>query len=253
MVSTEEWKKIYNKKLTEYDERLKKKIFDKASEVYKEQANIIERAKRLQESFGINTELPNCGNTLNNKIIEIQNEFQNSGISLFSQRDEEYGVIGSSFLGTAITLDMLDYACDETRKLEIYTKRMEEISQDNGNKSLETRSKFGYFFRKIKSIFFKNTDIHSSKEQLEEIEKNAEACIETDKKLLDYSIKNNCLNSIMKYIRSKKYPVNEIAELIHSNVVPNIERLGYQELIPQIKAIVSEYETENSHDKNMDK
>lgn len=242
MMSIEEWREKYNEKLKKYDQKNKNTVFERIQELYGDEAELLGKIEKLHEKFCLNIELHNCAVTLNNKVTELQNEFENAGISLFSHRDEDYGTIGPSLTGKAILTDMLSYTYDHAKKIEKHGTRMEDIILEKSNNGLEKSSRFGRIFAKLRRVFIPKSKNSFSSEVIDEINNNATECQEAEDKLWRYNIKDDVLDSVMKYIESKKYQINDAIELTYLYVIPDLERLGLSELIPEIKVRIAEYE-----------
>lgn len=100
---------IKNKlKVEEFEKEYKENIFRKISESSSKQLESIKLITTSARNIGkINENIPNSSITLNNKLVELSNQFRKAGISMFSSKLADYDIVSSSFLCDALINDLV--------------------------------------------------------------------------------------------------------------------------------------------------
>ena len=235
----------------DFEEKLKNELYDKIGEMISKQSQIISSVQELGKSLNLGYDLNNIYITMNNKIVELKNEFERAGISIYSQKVENYGSINpdfitTSFIGKAIIFDLIDYADKGIEQLGKYSETMKQISYEKTQKSraLVIASPVKKFFAKIRSFFkpSKEKPCKLTQEEIEKLEKYLSDYREIDNKLFEYNLKDNLVSSIVKEIRDQRFRASNVHGLLEESVIPDLQKLGLADLIPNLQqAIIEEY------------
>ena len=242
---------VDNKEVKVFEDKYKKVLFGKIGEISSQQHELISQIHDLGKYVDLERDLPNIGITLNNKLVELQHEFQSAGISMYSQKVEDYGLlklnfVGASFVGDAIISDLINYASKGTQNLADYNKTMKEITDKNVEKvqGLEKASPIRRFFAKIRNFFvpIKQEDLSYTQEETHSVNTHLSDYRDTDNQLWKYNLRDNVISSIVKKIREQGYDAYTVPGLLEESVIPDLEKLGLTDLIPQLQqALVEEY------------
>lgn len=242
---------VDNKEVKEFEEKYKEAIFGKIREISSNQNELISGIQKLGKFIDLESDLHNIGITLNNKLIELQHEFQNAGISIYSHKVEDYGLlklnfVELSFIGDAIIVDLINYARKGTNNLYDYSKTMKEVTDKKVEKMqrLEKASPLRRFFAKIRSFFVpvRQEDMTYTPEEIESINSHLRDYRETDNQLWKYNLRDNIIISIVRKIRDKGYSAYIVPDLLKESVIPDLEKLGLSDLIPQLQqTLIEEY------------
>jgi hypothetical protein len=235
-----------NKEVREFEEKFKSGLFDKIGKMYSEQAKLISQIQKTDKYGELESDLPNIAITLNNKLNELQHEFQDAGISIYSKKHEEQGIVSPSYTGEAIMIDLVDYTNKGIQKLADYDKTMSEIVNKKNEQVqvLEEASPLRKFFRRIKNLFVstKQDDMLYTQEEADKINSYLLKYIDIDNQLWNYNLRDNVINSIAKSFRIKGYSVSSISNLLKSEVIPDLQKLGLSDLITELKkTLIDEY------------
>jgi hypothetical protein len=231
-------------KVKEFEEKCKEKLFDRIRKIISEQAKIISNIQIVGEYVGgLERNLPNIGITLNNKLVELQHEFENAGLSIYFQNN---GFLGGSFIGTAIIEDLIDLAANGIQNLSDYSKTERETKNKKSAKvrELEKASPLRRFFGTIKNFFvpLKIEDILYTDEEIDAMNTHLLEYKDTDNKLWNYNLKDNIIPSIVRRIRMQGYADYTVPGLLEESVIPDLQKLGLSDLIPKLQeAIAEEY------------
>ena len=141
------------------EENYKDSLFERVNKIGSDLSEIISHIQKTGRHIDLESDLPNLGITLYNKLVELQSEFKNAGLSIYIKKYEKDGVIGTSFIGDAIIEDLLSYGFKAGQNLIDYHQTMSEI---NGKKAeqlqaLEKVSPLRRFLVKIKNLFAPGT------------------------------------------------------------------------------------------------
>ncbi|MBQ2937265.1 MAG: hypothetical protein IJE05_00030 [Clostridia bacterium] len=238
-----------SKKVKEFEDRHKSEIFNMIGEFSSKQSELILQIQKYGKYIDLESNLPNIGITLNNKLVELQRQFQDAGISIYSKGVEglkEVGVVNSSLIGDAILSDLINYVSKGTQKLDNYSKEMLKVSKKKAKQvqGLEKASPIRSFFARIKNFFIpvKQEDISYTQEEIESINSHLSDYKDIDNQLWNYNLRDNIVSSVVKKIRERGYGANTVPELVETSIVPDLEKLGLADLIPQLQeSLIEEY------------
>lgn len=240
---------VETKEVKEFEDKFKEMLFGKVREISSQQHQLISGIEESGKFVDLESDLPNLGITLNNKLGELQHEFQNAGLSMYSQKVEDYGplklnFVGSSFVGEAVILDLINHASKGTQNLADYSKTMKDVTDKKVEKvqGLEKASPIRRFFAKIRSFFVpvKQEDMTYTPEETESINSHLRDYRETDNQLWKYNLRDNIIPSIVRQIRDRGYSASTVPGLLEESVIPDLEKLGLADLIPQLQQILIE-------------
>lgn len=235
-----------DKEVKTFEEKFKRMLFDKIGEISSKQADIIIQIQKTGKNIELENNLPNIGITLNNKIVELQHEFQKAGISIYSQKDENSGFEGASFIGEAIIEDLTDYTAKGTQNSLDYAKTMTDTTKKKVEQieALKKVSTIRRIFAKIKRFLApkKQEDISYTKEEKNAINVHLSNYKDTDNQLWDYNLRDNVISSIVRKIREEGYGAYTVPGLLKESINPDLEKLGLSDLIPKLQdVLVEEY------------
>lgn len=211
----------------------KEKVLDILDYTISAQTEANEIMSEWAKCFGI--ELQNIGITANNKIGSLFQIFKKAGISIFGEYDAKNKSIHSNFVGDAIISDILFrqmYIGIENFKmfshnLEEATDKIEERYEGGVIKSI---------FRVIKSAFVPKSDLESYVDQkIESANLFLSKYQEIDSKLFKYNLKDNIAQTLIWFIKTNEYNYSGILRLFEENITPTLQKLGLDDIIPQLK------------------
>lgn len=231
---------IGEKDIREYEKIYKKLLDDKTKEIISKEAELITKIAKTAEYINIDTDIPNIGITFNNKLNELSKIFIKSGISMFAETNEEYKFVGPNFVGKAIIEDMISQVLKGTQSLSKYTTSIGKATKNRKEKvkTLKESGPIKKLFLEIRSFFVPTTvsDLTSySEEERKEVNLHLSEYKEVDENLWKYNLRNNVVQSIVKFINDKQYDDFVIPGLLKESVIPTLQKLGLEDLIPQLQ------------------
>ncbi len=241
----------------ESEEKVKERVFDSIDKAISDLVCLIDKIMYNARYIRLKPDLPNMGITLNNKMIEIQKEFNNAGISMYSRIIKEdtfqrQSQMTESLVGYAIMSDLENYVEEGIKCLDQcnYTIEKALTSTDKRKEELEGASTITRLIEKIKKFlgYIEDPDIPYTEEERAKANEYLAKYVDLDKKLWKYNLKDNVVSSIVQYIAPRYSPL-AAPNLIKQCVMPDLEKLGLTKLLPEIrKSIMDAYDQKVKRD-----
>lgn len=235
-----------NKEIRELEETYKDRLFEKITKISSDLSEIISQVQKTSRDIDLESDLPNLGITLNNKLVELQQEFKNAGLSIYIKKYENNGVIGTSFIGDAMIEDLLSYVFKAGQNLSDYNETMSKIREKKAQQlqALEKVSPLRRFLARIKKLIVPETQEQVSYTQEETDAINIHLCHykETDNELWNYNLRENMILNIVRKIRERGYGAYTLPGLLEESINPDLQKLGLSDLIPELQeTLIEEY------------
>ena len=237
--------KINEEDRKNYENKYKEEVFEKIYKIVSLQDNNIRKIEILKKKIGIKTKVPNIGITVNNKIVEISRIFKLAGISIYTEINEK-GSQNKSFCGRAIIEDIISQTSESIDLIIEFYNTLIDILKQKRNK--------WYGLDQIKTVWrvIKNpgklNNILSittfSKDEIEKIEANLIEFAKMDDKIWNYNLKDNFIQSILIFINQNRDEY-EIPVVLEESIIPTMQKLGLEELIPELKEQLSQEQETN--------
>lgn len=201
---------------------------------------------QLSENYGsfMNTNIPNLGISFNNKIVELQHEFEKKGVSFYVSHSRKEGALYdnlacSSFIGEAIRDSLYDICINAYNDIFFHINEIESALSNQNSEliSLEVKKPIFSFFSKIWNHLFpsKKNNYQINSDILDKLSSIIVQFKESDNKIKEYNLDDNIVDSIVSYIVSKKYDPQWVPGIVEESVIPDFEKLGYTDLIPELQ------------------
>ena len=237
--------KINEEDRKNHKNKYKEEVFEKIYKIVSLQDNNIRKIEILKKKIGIKTRVPNIGITVNNKIVEISRIFKLAGISIYTEINEK-GSQNKSFCGRAIIEDIISQTSESIDLIIEFYNTLIDILKQKRNK--------WYGLDQIKTVWrvIKNpgklNNILSittfSKDEIEKIEANLIEFAKMDDKIWNYNLKDNFIQSILSFINQNRDEY-EIPVVLEESIIPTMQKLGLEELIPELKEQLSQEQETN--------
>lgn len=230
--------------LVDEKENQKKLIYDEIDKIIHDQADLISSLEEIKSFVNIDTNAPNIGITLNNKLNELAQKFDDAGISIFSESVSEK--IEGNPVGDAIFDDITlkiytarEYFNEYAFKIyELVKKEYEKV------KSYGNFRKFLYAFENV-TIYKNNEDalripIHI----LNKLHVNLEKYKQLDEELWNYNLEDNLEDSLVSLINNDEYGYDkqDLKATIYT-----LKKLGLERLIPKIEEVEKDKESKSDN------
>lgn len=225
-------------------ENQKKLIYDEVDKIIHDQADLISSLEGIKSFVNIDTDAPNIGITLNNKLNELAQKFEDAGISIFDESVSEK--MEGNPVGEAIFDDITlkiytarEYFNEYAFKVyELVKKEYEKV------KSYGNFRKFLYAFENV-TIYKNNEDalqipIHI----LNKLHVNLEKYKQLDEELWNYNLEDNLEESLVNLINNDEYDYDkqDLKATIYT-----LKKLGLERLIPKIEEAEKDRESKSDN------
>ena len=240
-------------RVKEFEEKYKNILFERVRKLCSLQTELLMEIDKMREYFDLESDLPNIGITLNNKIIELQHQFEDAGISMYSQKFEDYGpnklnLVGTSAIGEAVIFDLIDYASRGMQSLKEYNEAMKELTNKREKMRIEKTSPIRKFLWNIRKFFMpaQQEELYDTQEEMDKINSYLLDYKNADQQLWNYNLRDNIIPSEVRRISEKGYAAFcAIPDLLEESINPDLQKLGLADLIPQLeKELIEEYKIE---------
>lgn len=239
---------INKKDIERFEKENKDYTYKRISNIISRQTKTINAVQKLGKNFNVHEGIPNIGITLNNKMNEISEKFEDAGISMFFEQIDENDTVKMGLVGKAIQEDLFSRTEDSMQPLYKYCDSLEEkVAQ-----KMENVNGGGYIRQqllRIKEFFSPGTMerlITFSQDEKKETSKYLEEYRENNDKLYNYNLDENLKESILKYIKQRNYSSDVIPEFLEEAIGPTLRKLGLEHLVPEMQ---EQLDRENEHSK----
>lgn len=244
----------------EEKEQEKKEEFQKQiSTLTDAQTKALANVNNVGRKLKLDTNVPNIGITLFNKISEISMGFKKVGLSMYVDYDKDYNIIESNFVGDAIRDDVLNKILQGIKSLEKYISTIKEIvdeKKEQQKTEIIEMNSIKKLFLNIRAYFNHdktNEKIDYSTLDFSEANYYIEEYKRINNELWKYNLKDNLKDALVEKIKKEKNSVFKIkpkvSEIIDKNIRNDLEKLELSELIPEIEEELSkEIMTERIND-----
>ena len=250
-----------NSKIGNYTEdELAYDFFESLTKLFKSINTTKEEVEKASENINtdifyrevrrLDTSIPNIGITLNNKLVELYQEYKEKGIQVFDIDQEMDDLPGIRIL-PAITFTYLINITSEVSQTELegFLNKYKELETKKSEKinGIE-KSKISFIRRFSEKIWeFRarlNPDViyelYYSEEEVEELRDYIEFYKEFDNNLNDYNLYENISDSIIKFFEVSGYTQEQIEDLLENNIEPDLEKLGLKHQMKYIRERLKE-------------
>lgn len=246
---------IEDKRVKEFETKYRDEIFEDIYKIRSKEKEIIDLMTENSKKLGLSEfDIPRISITVNNKLVELSQEFKRAGISMFSSKQEEYDIVSSSFIGDAIIDDLLEKLNQANKKLGDYDYAMKNITKKREVQvqALTNITPAQRLFAKIKSFIkpLKPIDLSLTSVEKGVLRMHEDEYRNIDNMVWKYNLKDNLVSSLVKFIHDSKYSSNTVPGLLEEDVIPDLKKLGLESLIPELQqAIVYDYKKSIPFDK----
>lgn len=225
-----------------FEEKLKKVIFDKMYEIQDRDQIIIRELARIGKSVGIEPTSSNIARTATNKLIlDIVPQFKKAGLKFYSD----------SIVSEAIYTQLIGYIAQGHKLLQGCNDSLDLDKEAEQQIQLMPSNKISRFFAKFRKLFV-NKQKRFQKPNDANIEK-AKSYIgqyeDLDQEVGQYNLRDNIIPALTKIICPKDgfiYLPMTVPELFDEDITPVLQKLGLGDLIPKLEQELVQAYTENS-------
>lgn len=250
-----------NSKIGNYTEdELAYDFFESLTKLFKSINTTKEEVEKASENINtdifyrevrrLDTSIPNIGITLNNKLVELYQEYKEKGIQVFDIDHEMDDLPGIRILPTITFTYLINITSEVSQtELEGFLNKYKELETKKSEKinGIE-KSKISFIRRFSEKIWefraILNPDViyelYYSEEEVEELRDYIEFYKEFDNNLNDYNLNENISDSIIKFFEVSGFTQEQIEDLLENNIEPDLEKLGLKHQMKYIRERLKE-------------
>lgn len=188
----------------------------------------------------LDEKLPDLGVTLNNKLVEIYQQFKESKVKVFQSQDKNKKfVIG--LVPMLVINSLIERAVDAYRNgMGLYLQEAEglqEQKEKNKEKSfitvLITAIRTVFNEELAKKFYFDEAEVEDLRTKLEDYKKATED-------IYNYDFKTDIIDIIAEGLASQNLSLEVIEDILNSDVVDVLEKLGLSDQMPVLRQKINQ-------------
>lgn len=192
----------------------------------------------------LDEKLPDLGVTLNNKLVEIYQQFKESKVKVFQSQDKNKKfVIG--LVPMLVINSLIERALDVYRNgMGLYLQDAEGLQEqkEKNKEKIKEKSFITVLITAIRTVFneelakkfyFDEAEVEDLRTKLEDYKKATED-------IYNYDFKTDIIDIIAEGLASKNLSLEVIEDILNSDVVDTLEKLGLSDQMPVLRQKINQ-------------
>ena len=192
----------------------------------------------------LDEELPDLGVTLNNKLVEIYQQFKESKVKVFQSQDKNKKfVIG--LVPMLVINSLIERAVDAYRnEMGLYLQEAEGLQEqkEKNKEKIKEKSFITVLIIAIRTVFneelakkfyFDEAEVEDLRTKLEDYKKATED-------IYNYDFKTDIIDIIAEGLASQNLSLEVIEDILNSDVVDTLEKLGLSDQMPVLRQKINQ-------------
>lgn len=192
----------------------------------------------------LDEKLPDLGVTLNNKLIEIYQQFKESKVKVFQSQDKNKKfVIG--LVPMLVINSLIERALDVYRNgMGLYLQDAEGLQEqkEKNKEKIKEKSFITVLITAIRTVFneelakkfyFDEAEVEDLRTKLEDYKKATED-------IYNYNFKTDIIDIIAEGLASQNLSLEVIEDILNSDVVDTLEKLGLSDQMPVLRQKINQ-------------
>ena len=192
----------------------------------------------------LDEKLPDLGVTLNNKLVEIYQQFKESKVKVFQSQDKNKKfVIG--LVPMLVINSLIERAVDAYRnEMGLYLQEAEGLQEqkEKNKEKIKEKSFITVLIIAIRTVFneelakkfyFDEAEVEDLRTKLEDYKKATED-------IYNYDFKTDIIDIIAEGLASQNLSLEVIEEILNSDVVDTLEKLGLSDQMPVLRQKINQ-------------
>ena len=192
----------------------------------------------------LDEKLPDLGVTLNNKLVEIYQQFKESKVKVFQSQDKNKKfVIG--LVPMLVINSLIERAVDAYRNgMGLYLQEAEELQEqkEKNKEKIKEKSFITVLITAIRTVFneelakkfyFDEAEVEDLRTKLEDYKKATED-------IYNYDFKTDIIDIIAEGLASQNLSLEVIEDILNSDVVDALEKLGLSDQMPVLRQKINQ-------------
>lgn len=192
----------------------------------------------------LDEKLPDLGVTLNNKLVEIYQQFKESKVKVFQSQDKNKKfVIG--LVPMLVINSLIERAVDAYRnEMGLYLQEAEGLQEqkEKNKEKIKEKSFITVLIIAIRAVFneelakkfyFDEAEVEDLRTKLEDYKKATED-------IYNYDFKTDIIDIIAEGLASQNLSLEVIEDILNSDVVDTLEKLGLSDQMPVLRQKINQ-------------
>ena len=192
----------------------------------------------------LDEKLPDLGVTLNNKLVEIYQQFKESKVKVFQSQDKNKKfVIG--LVPMLVINSLIERAVDAYRnEMGLYLQEAEGLQEqkEKNKEKIKEKSFITVLITAIRTVFneelakkfyFDEAEVEDLRTKLEDYKKATED-------IYNYDFKTDIIDIIAEWLASQNLSLEVIEDILNSDVVDTLEKLGLSDQMPVLRQKINQ-------------
>lgn len=192
----------------------------------------------------LDEKLPDLGVTLNNKLVEIYQQFKESKVKVFQSQDKNKKfVIG--LVPMLVINSLIERAVDAYRnEMGLYLQEAEGLQEqkEKNKEKIKEKSFITVLIIAIRTVFneelakkfyFDEAEVEDLRTKLEDYKKATED-------IYNYDFKTDIIDIIAEGLASQNLSLEVIKDILNSDVVDTLEKLGLSDQMPVLRQKINQ-------------
>lgn len=192
----------------------------------------------------LDEKLPDLGVTLNNKLVEIYQQFKESKVKVFQSQDKNKKfVIG--LVPMLVINSLIERALDVYRNgMGLYLQDAEGLQEqkEKNKEKIKEKSFITVLITAIRTVFneelakkfyFDEAEVEDLRTKLEDYKKATED-------IYNYDFKTDIIDIIAEGLASQNLSLEVIEDILNSDVVDTLEKLGLSDQMPVLRQKINQ-------------
>ena len=192
----------------------------------------------------LDEKLPDLGVTLNNKLVEIYQQFKESKVKVFQSQDKNKKfVIG--LVPMLVINSLIERAVDAYRnEMGLYLQEAEGLQEqkEKNKEKIKEKSFITVLIIAIRTVFneelskkfyFDEAEVEDLRTKLEDYKKATED-------IYNYDFKTDIIAIIAEGLASQNLSLEVIEDILNSDVVDTLEKLGLSDQMPVLRQKINQ-------------
>lgn len=192
----------------------------------------------------LDEKLPDLGVTLNNKLVEIYQQFKESKVKVFQSQDKNKKFVIGLVLMLVIN-SLIERAVDAYRnEMGLYLQEAEGLQEqkEKNKEKIKEKSFITVLIIAIRTVFneelakkfyFDEAEVEDLRTKLEDYKKATED-------IYNYDFKTDIIDIIAEGLASQNLSLEVIEDILNSDVVDTLEKLGLSDQMPVLRQKINQ-------------
>ena len=192
----------------------------------------------------LDEKLPDLGVTLNNKLVEIYQQFKESKVKVFQSQDKNKKfVIG--LVPMLVINSLIERAVDAYRnEMGLYLQEAEGLQEqkEKNKEKIKEKSFITVLIIAIRTVFNEELakKFYFDEAEVEELRTKLEDYKKATEDIYNYDFKTDIIDIIAEGLASQNLSLEVIEDILNSDVVDTLEKLGLSDQMPVLRQKINQ-------------